>query len=130
MQTRRHTRVSELLKRELSAILQRELPVAEAGLLTISEVLLSPDLRHATVYVTLFGNPDHQQRGWNLLRQNQSRIQNQLAHAVILKNTPRLRFLRDESIARGSRVLAILDQIEEQLDEPPPPPAPAPPDRS
>ncbi len=118
MQTRRHSRVSQLLKQELAAILQREIPVNEAGLLTVNEVLLSPDLRKATVYVTFLGDEEQQQRGWFLLRQQQTRIQNQLAQAVVLKNTPRLRFLRDESVARGSRVLEILGQIEEQLPPP------------
>lgn len=105
----------ELLKRELSAILQRELPLSQGGLFTVNEVLVSNDLRNATVCVGFFGSPEQQRRGWALLRQQQARIQDQLAHAVVLKNTPKLRFEPDTSVARGDRILQILDQIEDEL---------------
>lgn len=116
MQNRRHTRVRELLKRELSAILQREIPLSEGGgLFTVNEVLVSNDLRNATVFLGFFGSGDQQRRGWALLRKHQSRIQDELARAVVLKNTPRLRFETDDSVVRGDRVLEILNQLEEDL---------------
>lgn len=115
MQGRRHERVRELLKRELGAILLRELPVNETGLATINEVLVSGDLRNAMVYVGFLGNEAAQRQAWNLLRKRQSRIQEALGQAVSLKRTPRLRFIHDHAIEHGTRVLQIIEEIEQDL---------------
>ena len=63
MQSRRHERVRELIKRELSSILLREFPVSEAGLLTVNEVALAGDLQSAVVYVGVVGSPEQRRQG-------------------------------------------------------------------
>lgn len=115
MQGRRHERVRELLKRELGAILQRELPVAEAGLVTVNEVQVASDLRNAIIYVGFVGNEEAQQRGWALLRQQKPHIQDLLGRALVMKHTPKLRFVHDHAIERGTRVLQIIEELEHEL---------------
>jgi ribosome-binding factor A len=122
MHNRRHERVRELLKRELSGILLREFPVAETGLLSVNEVALSGDLQSAVVYVGIVGSPEQQKRGLALLQEHRRRIQGLVGSAVVLKYTPQLRFVADDAIARGNRVLQILEEIEQSQ---PPGPAPA-----
>lgn len=112
MYKRRHERVRELLKRQLGQILLRELPVAEAGVVTVHDVVMSGDLQSATVYLGTVGSPEQKRRTLALVQQQRSRIQNRVADAVILKYTPHLRFVMDESVARGDRVLRILEEIE------------------
>jgi ribosome-binding factor A len=112
MQSRRHERVCELLKRELSNILLREFPVAEAGLLSVNEVVVAGDLQSALVYVGIVGSPEQQKRGLALLHQHRSRIQGMIGSAVVLKYTPQLKFVADDAIVRGNRVLQIMDEIE------------------
>ena len=112
MQSRRQQRVRELLIHALSEILRREFPVAETGLITVNDVGVANDLHSALVFVSLWGSADQQQTALTLLNQHQKRIQGLLAHAVVLKYTPQLKFVMDESIARGNRVLAILEEIE------------------
>lgn len=107
-------RVRELLKRELGEIIRRELPVDEAGMITVNDVTVTGDLQHATVYFSILGGAEQQKRGEELLQQRRLLIQNLLGQSVVLKYTPHLKFVRDESIARGDRVLRILDELEKQ----------------
>jgi ribosome-binding factor A len=115
MQSLRRQRVRELLKREIGEVIRREIPVAEAGLITVSDVGLAGDLKSATVFVGIIGNPDQQRRGIELLRKERWRLQGLVGHAVVLKYTPRLRFVLDDSIERGNRILGIIEEIERSL---------------
>jgi len=104
--------VRELLKREIGEVIRREISVAEAGLITVNDVSVAGDLRSATVFVGIIGNITQQRKGIEILRKERLRVQNLVARAVILKYTPRLRFVLDDSIERGNRVLNIIDEIE------------------
>lgn len=117
MQNRRHERVRELLKRELSTLLLREFPSSEAGFLSVNDVAVSGDLHSAVVYVGVVGTADQQKRALALLQEHRLRIQSLVGAAIVLKYTPQLRFVLDDSVARGNRVLQILDE----LDRTPPP---------
>lgn len=119
MHNRRYERVCELLKRQLSEILLRELPMDEAGLVTVNEVALAGDLRTATVYLGILGSPAQQRTCIHFLAQHRGRIQNMVAGSVILKYTPALRFVTDHSVERGNRVLQIIEEIERTLPEEP-----------
>src|SRR5258708_12609680 len=60
MPSLRLQRVRELLKREIGEVIRREIPVGEAGLITVNDVNVSGDLREATVYISILGNPVQQ----------------------------------------------------------------------
>jgi len=112
----RHERVRELLKRAIGEAIRREFHVNDVGLITVSDVDLGGDLKTAVVFITIFGNPTQQKHGLQVLEQNRIRIQGLVAQAVVLKYTPTLKFIVDDSIVRGNRVLQIL----EDLDKAPP----------
>lgn len=116
MQRVRYERVRELLKRELGEIIRREIPIAEAGVISVNDVGLAGDLQSAKVFVSLIGTAEQQKRGLELLQQNTVGIQNLLGGSVTLKYTPHLKFVVDDSIARGDRVLGILDELERGAD--------------
>ncbi len=105
-------RVRELLKREIGEVIRRELPVAEAGLININDVMVSADLHSALIYVGIFGSPEQKKRGASMLHKQQKRIQGLVGKAVVLKYTPRLRFIVDDSIERGNHVLEILEELD------------------
>ncbi|MGD1084504.1 MAG: 30S ribosome-binding factor RbfA [Verrucomicrobiota bacterium] len=111
-------RVRELLKREIGEVIRRELPVNEAGLINVNDLQVAPNLKSATVYIGILGGAAQKTQGMELLEKNRKRIQGLVAAAVVLKYTPRLRFVLDESVERGNRVLRIL----EELEKAPPPP--------
>ena len=112
MPSLRLQRVRELLKRAIGEAIRQELPVNEAGLVTVNDVDVAGDLKTATVFVSILGNADQQKRGAAVLEQHRPRIQDMMARAVVLKYTPKLRFVLDDSVVRGNRVLEIIEEIE------------------
>jgi ribosome-binding factor A len=106
-------RVRELLKRELGEIIRRELPLSEAGLITVNDVEISNDLQIATVYVGVVGNEKERENALTLLEQSRKRLQALVGRAVVLKYTPQLRFVLDDSVERGNRVLRIIEELED-----------------
>ncbi|MGA2786480.1 MAG: 30S ribosome-binding factor RbfA [Verrucomicrobiota bacterium] len=112
MASLRLQRVRELLKREIGEAVRREFHVSEAGLITVNDVDVAGDLKSATVFISILGNPDQQKRGFQLLNEHRVRIQGFIGKAVVLKYTPRLKFAFDDSIVRGNRVLQIIEELE------------------
>jgi ribosome-binding factor A len=101
-----------LLKRQIGEVIRRELPVNEAGLISVNEVKVAPDLQSAAVFVGILGNQEQIKRGSALLQENRKKIQNMVARAIVLKYTPQLKFIVDDSNDRATRVLKILDELE------------------
>jgi ribosome-binding factor A len=105
----RKLRVNELLKRELSGIIAREVNF-EGVLVSINAVDVAPDLKSAHVFVSTLGT----ENGANVidkLEVHRAALQAELSRHVVLKYTPHLIFHLDESIKRGDRVLEILNDI-------------------
>jgi ribosome-binding factor A len=110
--TLRHQRVRELLKREIGEVIRREFPVSEAGLVTVNDVNVSGDLHSAVVFISILGNPDQQKRGIALLTEHRKRIQGLVGRAVVLKYTPTLKFVMDDSVLRGNKVMQIIEELD------------------
>ena len=108
----RHERVRELLKREIGEVIRREFPVSEAGLISVNDVDVAGDLHSAIVFISILGTAEQQKRGLAMLTQHRKRIQGLVGRAVVLKYTPTLKFLVDDSVARGNRVLQIIEELE------------------
>ena len=105
-------RVRELLKREIGAVICRELPVHEAGLINVNDLEVAPNLKNATVFIGILGGKAQKDKGMEMLEKSRKRIQGLVARGVVLKYTPRLKFVLDESVERGNRVLKILEELE------------------
>lgn len=112
MPSLRLQRVREMLKREIGEVIRREFQVSEAGLVTVNDVDLAGDLKSAVVFISILGNADQQKRGIKLLTEHRKRIQGLVARSVVLKYTPKLRFLMDDSVTRGNRVMQIIEELE------------------
>jgi ribosome-binding factor A len=112
MPSLRHHRVRELLKRQVGEVLHREISSTEAGLITVTDIGLSDDLKSATVFISGVGDTAQQRKAIAVLTRERTRLQNLAARAVVLKYFPRLRFVLDESIERGNRILSILDELD------------------
>ncbi len=107
------------MKRELGDLIGRELTFDQ--LVTIQSVDITPDLRHAHVYVSILGGgPEEAKAVIARLHDRRKEFQSLLSRRVILKYTPQLHFKLDTNIERGVRVIDIL----ESLDLPPEPETP------
>jgi ribosome-binding factor A len=112
MSSHRQQRVRELLKREIGEAIRRDIPISQAGLVSVNDVEMGGDLKSATVFISILGNPDQQKRGLEMLTEHRARIQGLVARSVVLKYTPVLRFVTDDSIVRGNRVMQIIEELE------------------
>ena len=102
-------RVNEVVKRELSMIITRDMTF-ENVLVTVNTVDVTPDLRNAHVFVSVLGKGNHK-AVITSLNDNRVALQGELMKNVVLKYTPHLSFHLDESIERGARVFQILEEI-------------------
>ena len=104
-------RVNELIKRELSELVRREITF-KAKLVTVQEVDITPDLKHAHVYIGVLGTLDEKKQALAALHDHRQRFQKELAKRVVIKWTPQLHFSLDTAGERGDRVLNLLDQLD------------------
>ena len=102
-------RVNELLKRELSGIITREMTF-ETGLVSINQVDVTSDLKNAHVFVSVLGTSGA--AVISQLEAHRGALQAVLAKNVVLKYTPHLVFHLDDSIERGARVIEIMQEID------------------
>jgi ribosome-binding factor A len=109
-------RVNELLKRELSIAITRDLTF-DGALVTVNQVDVTPDLKSAHVFVSVLGS-EKPFAVTEKLEENRVMLQTELSRKVVLKYTPHLIFHLDNSTERGSRIIEILQEIE-TTDTPP-----------
>jgi ribosome-binding factor A len=106
-------RVNEVVKRELSELILRDLNFEPAVLVTVTAVDISPDLKQCHVYVSVIGASYQKSDVIAELQEHRTGLQRELSKRVVLKYTPHLHFKLDDSIERGSRVLEIIQDLEE-----------------
>jgi ribosome-binding factor A len=110
-------RVNEVIKRELSEIISREVNFSAQVLVTVYEVDITADLRQCHVFISVIGKPAQKTRVLAELEEQRGILQRELAKRVVLKYTPHLHFKLDDSIERGSRVLEIMRDLERPRED-------------
>ncbi|GAV60278.1 RBFA domain-containing protein [Cephalotus follicularis] len=128
---RRVKMVAKQIQRELSDMLLTDkvlqfavLPEASLGadrylssLTSISDVEVSSDLQVVKVYVSVFGDDRGKEVAIAGLKSKAKYVRSELGKRMKLRLTPEIRFIEDESLERGSRVIAILDKIKAEKDD-------------
>jgi ribosome-binding factor A len=113
--SRRTEQVSVLLREEISHMLLEEIKDPRLGrLVTIARVEPSTDFQHATVRVTVFGDADAADDALAGLEAAAGFMRRKLGQRLKLRSTPELKFVLDESIREGDRVLDLLDSLRDQ----------------
>jgi ribosome-binding factor A len=107
-------KVQELLKRELSEIIQRDLKDPRVGFITVSRAKVSGDLRHAKIYVSVMGDEKSAKDTMEGLSSARGYIQRELGRKVKIKFLPALEFVLDTSVDHGFHIMEILKKIEEE----------------
>jgi len=101
-------RVNEAIREVLSARVVGGLKDPRIGFVTVTSVDTSPDLRQASVYVSVLGSADEREATLDGLGASAGFLQAQLAAELRMKRTPTLSFHYDESVERGMRIDGIL----------------------
>jgi ribosome-binding factor A len=106
----RMRRVNESVRQVLSETLP-ELKDPRIGFVTITGVETSPDLRHARVFVSVFGSETKRQATLEGLAAAHGVLQSRIAHELRLKRTPQLAFEYDRSVEEGVRMSKLIDEL-------------------
>jgi ribosome-binding factor A len=115
MSGRRRERVGDLLRDEVSTIIQREMDDPRLGFVSITRVELSPDLHYARLFVSVFGPEDEQKRTIVALNNAAGFIRRTLAPRLRMRAIPELSFRLDHSMEHAETVARLLKQIEPEL---------------
>ena len=109
----RPQKVADLIQRELSDLLRRDVRDPRVGMVTITSVDVSPDFSHAKVLFTCL-DPAHVKEVLQGLQRASGFLRSQLARRMKLYATPELRFEYDESIERGDRLHRLIDSVRDK----------------
>lgn len=112
--TTRQTRVEELIREEVSDILRKRVSDPRIGFVSITMVEISPDLKNASINVSILGDDKKKKSAMEGLDSATNFIQGELGHRLKLRGTPAIRFVQDDSLERGSRVLQIMNRLENE----------------
>jgi ribosome-binding factor A len=112
MGARRLQRVNQLIRDEISDLLRRDVkdPRLEC-MISVTEVVTSPDLRHARVFVSIMGTEEEIGAAEQGLAAATGFIRRGLGERLSLRYTPEIYFVRDQSIERGSRLLQLIKEV-------------------
>ena len=107
MASNRMGRINEEIQRELSALIPRVKDPRVTGMVSVTAVETSPDLKYARIYVSVLdkGNEDQVLKG---LKSAGGWLRRELGRTLNLRATPELNFIRDDSIDKGAHILEML----------------------
>ena len=121
MPSRRQSRVNDLLREVLSDLILREVKDPRlTAVTTITRVDVSPDLRSARVHVSILGDEELKQQTMQGMEAAASFLRRGLKSQINLRYIPFLKFVRDDSIENGARLLALIQESGPSSEEDPP----------
>ena len=114
--SRRVSRVSSLIKREVSLMLMSGIKDDRvgAGMVSVTDVDVSGDLQHAKIFVSIYGTEEARAETMEGSQSATSYVRSELGHRIRLRRTPEVVFLEDRSIERGTQVLSLINRLTEE----------------
>ncbi|HWP43033.1 MAG TPA: 30S ribosome-binding factor RbfA [Blastocatellia bacterium] len=114
---RRPERLAEQIKEEVSLIIAGDVEDPRVGFVTVTDARVSPDLRHAKIYVTVLGDDEQVEESLEALNHASRFIRHQLGAALRIKRTPELHFIYDETVRTAARIEELLSEEGEKAKE-------------
>jgi len=115
MSPRRMERINELIRDEISDLIRREMRDPRLiGLISVTDVETSPDLRYAKVYVSVLASDKERDDAIRALKKASGFLRKELGGRLNLRRTPQLNFCLDVSLERGARIMELIRQIESE----------------
>jgi ribosome-binding factor A len=111
MPSRRQRRVSDLIQKEISELLQRKVNDPRLSFVTVTAVEVSADLRQAHIYVSTMGDQKVREEMLTGLKHATGFLRQELGSRLALRYIPNLNFHLDDSLERSQRIMQLLDQL-------------------
>ena len=118
MQGKRLERVNQLVKEEISMLLQRELKDPRLGFVTVTEVDVTPDLKYAKVFVSVLGSEQQWASSLAALESARGFVWNWLRRHLDLRVTPELAFRPDRSMEHAAHIQSLLSDLKAREGDP------------
>lgn len=112
----RSFRVAEAIKKEVTQMLGVEIKDPRIGFVTVTGVEVCPDLRHAKIFVSVFGGDEAKVQTLQALNKAKGFVRSELGKRIRLRHTPEVEFRFDESIERGARIMELLNEVQKDED--------------
>jgi len=110
--TRRIERVNNLIRQEISELLQRQVKDPRLGsFVAVTEVSTSSDLRYAKIFISRIGSSEGRRETLSVLAAASGFFRKELAKRLRLRRIPELSFQWDDSIERGAHLLKLIDEV-------------------
>lgn len=109
--TLKQDRMDQILKKEISRILQFELKNPKLGFVTVTDVECTRDMSQAKVYVSFLGKQERNDAGMRVLRASKGFIRSTLAKNIKARKMPDLIFVQDTSLEHGHKIDTILSTL-------------------
>jgi len=109
--SRRMERLDELLRQEIARLIAEEVRDPRVGFTTVMQARVSPDLRHARVYVSVLGDDEEKEAAVDALQRASGFLRGRLGAIVEMKYLPELEFELDRSLERAARIEEILERV-------------------
>ncbi len=116
--SRRTERVNEVLREEISELLRTDLRDPRiGGMVTVTHVDVSPDLRHAIAYVSVLGTDEERASTLKALEHARPFVRRELSSRLSLRTTPDVQFASDTSMERAQEMTDLMRKTAEERGE-------------
>mgnify|MGYP001819374303 FL=1 len=106
----RTRRVGEQIQRELAELIRDEIKDPRVGMVSVTAVIVSRDLSHAKVYVSVLGNAEQAEASVRVLGNAAGFLRHKLGKILHIRTIPELRFYLDRSLEEGARMGALINE--------------------
>lgn len=114
----RSRRVADLIQRELATLIQRDIQDHDLGMVTVSTIDVSPDLKNAKVFFTCIGNTVAIEQVVVRLNEHIGPFRHELSKTLILRSVPKLKFVYDYSLDRANKLTSLIDSLHVEASDP------------
>lgn len=115
MSENRVRRVAEQIKKDVSQIIGSEIKDPRiTGMTSVTDVELSKDLRHASVYVSVYGSEAEREETLQTLARASGFVRSEIGQRIRLRYTPEINFFLDTSIEYGAYIESVLKALKEE----------------
>lgn len=109
--SKKNEKIAELIKRNISEIIQFDLKDPKIGFITITDAQVTNDLSYAKVYVSFLGQNARKEAGMKALERSKGYIRSELSKKMSTRKVPELQFVLDDALDKGNKIEKIIANI-------------------